>query len=70
MGLDGAWSFHPYLAARLATHGFDPEQRPPRRRGWQRRRRDRTGAGPGGPRRDDGVAFLRAVASAILLLAR
>ena len=33
MGLDGAWSFHPYLAARCqeARTGSPPEPRPPRR---------------------------------------
>jgi hypothetical protein len=55
MGLDGAWSFHPYLAARLRMpEGFVPGPPPPPRR------RARRAA----------VAALRAVASLALLLAR
>jgi hypothetical protein len=33
MGLDGAWSFHPYLAVRCQEYrGSSPAPRPPRRR--------------------------------------
>jgi hypothetical protein len=32
MGLDGAWSFHPYLAVRCQEYrGSSPAPRPPRR---------------------------------------
>ena len=60
MGLDGAWSFHPYLAIRLQNHGglgTPTEGPPPRPPG---RRRLRRGA----------MAALRAVASLALLLVR
>jgi hypothetical protein len=61
MGLDGAWSFHPYLAIRLKTDGsLDPGSP-----AWA----PRLPSKPGRLRRK-ALGALRAVASLALFLAR